>query len=80
LLLPLFVTAVAIAEVRERTRSLWPGLAVHAAFNATTLAAVFSGATPEGKPPPIPLLPAAIGCALVLALIGAVRNESRRQR
>lgn len=76
LLLPLFVTAIAIAEVRERTRSIWPGLAVHAAFNATTLAAVFGGATPEGKPPPIPLLPAAVGCALTLALLLAFRRES----
>ena len=76
LLVPLFVAALAIGEVRERTGSIWPGFAVHAAFNATTLAAVFSGATPEGKPPPIPMLPAVFGCAVALSLLAAVRRET----
>ncbi len=80
LLAPLFVAALAIAEVRERTGSIWPGLAVHAAFNATTLAAVFSGAAPDGKPPPIPVLPAVLGCALTLALLFAIRADSVHDR
>jgi membrane protease YdiL (CAAX protease family) len=80
LFLPLFVTALAIGDVRERTGSIWPGMALHAAFNATTLLAVFQGDTPDGKSPQMPFLMAFIGCtgtALLLALARRLALSSR---
>ncbi|MES1174282.1 MAG: CPBP family intramembrane glutamic endopeptidase [Myxococcales bacterium] len=74
LLLPLLVAAFAIADVREHTGSIWPGLALHAAFNGATLAIVFAGDAPAGKPPPMPALFALSGCALSFALLVLVRT------
>jgi membrane protease YdiL (CAAX protease family) len=37
----LFAVALVLGEVRRRARSIWPGVALHAAFNATTLLFVF---------------------------------------
>lgn len=68
LLVPLFVTALVIGEVREQSGSIWPGIALHGAFNAATLSAVFAGAAPAGKPPPIPAYFAISSC-LVCALL-----------
>ncbi|MEP7051943.1 MAG: type II CAAX endopeptidase family protein [Pseudomonadota bacterium] len=74
LFLPLLFAAAVLGYVREYTRSVWPGLALHAAFNATTLQLVFSGATPDGKTPDIPLYAAVTGCALSVILLGVVRR------
>jgi sodium transport system permease protein len=38
---PLFVVALVLGELRRRGGSVWPGIALHAAFNATTLLYVF---------------------------------------
>jgi len=71
-LLPaLFLVALVIGQVREHSGSVWPGLALHAAFNSATLAVVFCGGAPGGKPPDMPVLFAISGCA-VSALLWAV--------
>jgi membrane protease YdiL (CAAX protease family) len=80
LFVPLLVAAFALGEVRESTGSVLPGIALHAAFNAATLAVVFSGSAPQGKPPPMPLLVAVFGCvgsALLLALVRRLALSSR---
>jgi membrane protease YdiL (CAAX protease family) len=87
LLLPLLLAAFVIGDVREHTGSIWPGLALHAAFNSATLAVVFAGAAPSGKPPPMPAFFAISGCAIcfglfvlvrTLALSSAVAQNARR--
>lgn len=76
LLLPLFVVALAIGDVREHSGSIWPGFALHAAFNSATLAVVFSGSVPSGKPAPMPPAFAVLGCALSAALLLLARRLS----
>jgi membrane protease YdiL (CAAX protease family) len=76
LFFPLLIAAWALGEVREQSGSLWPGLALHAAFNASTLSFVFAGAAPSGKPPDFPLFAAISGCALTILLLGLVRRLS----
>lgn len=73
LLFPLFVAALVIGAVRELSGSIWPGLAVHAAFNSATLAVVFVGKAPLGKPAPLPASLAVSGCALTIGLFVWVR-------
>jgi membrane protease YdiL (CAAX protease family) len=46
----LFVVAVVLGELRRRASSVWPGIALHAAFNATTLLVVFVTRPAEIKP------------------------------
>ncbi len=77
LFLPLMIAAVVLSQVREYTHSIWPGLALHAAFNATTLQLVFAGATPDGKSPEIPLFAAVTGCVLSVLLFRVVRRLAR---
>ncbi|RYZ05736.1 MAG: CPBP family intramembrane metalloprotease [Myxococcales bacterium] len=47
---PLFVVALVLGELRRRAASVWPGIALHAAFNATTLLFVFITRPSEVKP------------------------------
>src|SRR6185369_5145932 len=68
LLLPLLPAAWLMAEVRERSGSIWPSLALHAAFNSLTLFSVFSGLVPNGKPPPVPPAIALFGCLAAASL------------
>ena len=63
-----------LGYVREYTPSIWPGLALHAAFNATTLQLVFTGATPQGKAPDIPMFAAVTGCVLSVLLFRVVKR------
>jgi membrane protease YdiL (CAAX protease family) len=74
LLLPLLPAAWLMAEVRERTRSIWPGLALHAGFNSLTLLGVFCGLTPGGKPPPMPAGLAVLGCLAAVGLFRLVQH------
>ncbi len=74
LFLPLLVAAFVIGEVRASSGSLWPGLLLHAAFNAATLAVVFSGGAPAGKTPPMPAFLAISGCASSAGLFVLVRT------
>src|SRR6478609_2051923 len=74
LLLPLLPAAWLMAEMRERTRSIWPGLALHAGFNSLTLIGVFCGLTPNGKPPPIPPALALLSCLAAVSLFRLTRS------
>jgi membrane protease YdiL (CAAX protease family) len=80
LFLPLFVTALALGEARELSGSIWPGIALHGAFNAATLAVVFAGAAPAGKPPPIPVFGAIFGCAASALLFWLLRTLALSSR
>ena len=77
LLLPLYLAAWVIGEVREQSGSVWPGIALHAAFNAATLSVVFSGAMKAGKAPEMPPIFAIFGCLLAVSLLVLVRSLSQ---
>lgn len=64
---PLFVVALVLGELRRRGGSVWPSVALHAAFNATTLLFVFITRPTEVKPQE---------SSLPLALMGAVLTVS----
>jgi hypothetical protein len=74
LLVPLLPAAWSMAEMRERTQSIWPGLALHTGFNSLTLVGVFCGLTPHGKPPPIPPALALLSCLVALSLFRLVQR------
>jgi membrane protease YdiL (CAAX protease family) len=74
LFLPLLPAAWLMAEVRERSQSIWPGLALHAGFNSLTLLGVFFGLTPSGKSPPMPPALALLGCLVALGLFRWVQR------
>lgn len=74
LLLPLLPAAWLMAEVREQSGSLWPGLALHAGFNSLTLLGVFSGLVPDGKPPPIQPWLALLACLAAASLFRLIRR------
>jgi membrane protease YdiL (CAAX protease family) len=74
LLLPLLPAAWLMAEVRERTHSIWPSLALHTGFNSLTLLGVFSGVTPSGKPPPVPPALALLGCLAAASLFRLIQR------
>jgi len=74
LFLPLLPAAWLMGEVRERTGSIWPGLALHAGFNSLTLLGVFCGLTPKGKSPPIPPELALLGCLAAYGLFRLVQR------
>jgi len=74
LLLPLFLTALAIGYVREVSGSVWPGVFLHTAFNAVTLAQAFHGELPGGHSPKVPLFTAISGCVLSVVLLSVVRR------
>jgi hypothetical protein len=79
LFLPLLVAAAVLGQVREQSGSIWPGLALHAAFNASTLSFVFAGAASTGKPPDFPPFAAISGCALSLLLSLLVGRLTARE-
>jgi len=74
MLVPLLPAAWFMAEVRERSGSIWPGLALHAGFNSLTLLGVFSGLVPTGKPPPVPPTLALLGCLAAASLFRLIRR------
>ncbi len=80
LLLPLAPAAWLMAEVRERSGSIWPGLALHAGFNSLTLLGVFSGLVPSGKPPPVPPSIALLGCLAAAALFRLIQRIAADSR
>jgi len=80
LLVPLLPAAWFMAEVRERSRSIWPGLALHTGFNSLTLMGVFSGLAPAGKPPPVPLPIALLACVAAASLFLQIRSNTAADR
>jgi membrane protease YdiL (CAAX protease family) len=66
----LFVVALVLGELRRHARSIWPGIALHAAFNATTLLFVFVTRPASVNPQEGSWQLAAIG--LVLTVSGVV--------
>ena len=80
LLLPLLPAAWLMAEVRERSRSIWPGLALHAGFNSLTLLGVFYGLVPTGKAPPIPPFIALLACLFAAALFREIMRMTADSR
>jgi membrane protease YdiL (CAAX protease family) len=63
----LFVVAVVLGELRRRASSVWPGIVLHAAFNATTLLVVFITRPAEIKPQEGSWPLAAMGTVLVVS-------------
>ncbi len=61
---PLLLVALVLGELRRRGGSIWPGVALHAAFNAATLLFVFVAKPVDVKPQGGSWLLAAIGAAL----------------
>ena len=53
---PLLLVAAALSHLRYLSGSLWPGFALHASFNGTTLLAVFSGKAPQTPAPEMSLM------------------------
>ncbi|HYQ31325.1 MAG TPA: CPBP family intramembrane glutamic endopeptidase [Polyangiaceae bacterium] len=80
LLLPLLPAAWVMAEVREHSGSIWPGLALHSGFNSLTLLGVFSGLSPTGKAPPVPPLLAFLACLCAAALFRLIRLIAAERR
>lgn len=74
LLLPLLPAAWLMGELRERSGSIWPSLALHTGFNSLTLFGVFAGLTPNGKPPPMPLWVAFLACVAAAGLFRIIRR------
>jgi membrane protease YdiL (CAAX protease family) len=74
LLLPLLPAAWLMAEVRERSASIWPGLALHTGFNSLTLLGVFSGLVPDGKPPPVEPWVALLACLAAASLFRLIQR------
>jgi membrane protease YdiL (CAAX protease family) len=62
----LFVLALVLGVLRRQSRSIWPGVALHAAFNAITLLHVFIKRPTEPEVPNIPWQVAAGMTALSL--------------
>jgi len=61
---PLLVVALTLGTLRSFGGSIWPGVALHAAFNAATLSFVFMNRPVEVKPEEGSWPLAAIGCLL----------------
>lgn len=64
---PLFVVALVLGELRRRGASVWPAVALHAAFNATTLLFVFITRPTEVKPEEGSWPLALMGCVLTVS-------------
>lgn len=72
---PLLLVAVVLGELRRRGRSIWAGVALHAAFNAATLLFVFVTRPVEIKPEASSWQAGAVGavlCGLGVWLFGRV--------
>jgi len=75
---PLLLVALVLGELRRRGRSIWAGVALHAAFNATTLLSVFVTHPSELKPESSPWQQAVLGgalCGLGVWLFGRVSGR-----
>jgi membrane protease YdiL (CAAX protease family) len=77
---PLLLVALVLAELRQLGGSIWPGVALHAAFNAATLLMVFVERPVEIKPQAGSWLLALMGGLLTLGGVWLfARVAGRRQ-
>jgi membrane protease YdiL (CAAX protease family) len=76
---PLFCVALILGEVRRRSGSIWSGVALHAAFNATTLLFLFMARPADVKPQEGSWQLAAIGCALCVTGVWLFGRVSGRR-
>jgi membrane protease YdiL (CAAX protease family) len=77
---PLLVVALVLGELRRLAGSIWPGVALHAAFNATTLLIVFVQRPVEIEPQAGSWLLAGIGSVLTLGAVWLFARVSARRR
>ncbi len=76
---PLLLVALVLSELRRQSRSLWPGFALHAAFNATTLVTVFATRPVEPTAPSLVWPLSLAGTALCLAGLWVFGRVSRKR-
>jgi membrane protease YdiL (CAAX protease family) len=77
---PLLLVAWVMGELRRKSASLWPGLALHVAFNATTLLAVFVTRPVRPEPPVLHVPGALLGTVLVIAGLYAFSRAASARR
>lgn len=75
---PLLLIALVLGELRRSALSIWPGVALHASFNATTLLVVFVTRPVEVKPQASSALLSLFGLALCGAGVWLFGRVSRR--
>jgi membrane protease YdiL (CAAX protease family) len=76
---PLLLVALVLAELRRASGSIWPGFALHAVFNATTLASVFATRPSELTAPTISWVLGSAGTLLTLAGIWVFGRVSMKR-
>jgi uncharacterized protein len=76
---PLFLVALVLGELRRQGGSIWPGVALHAAFNAATLLFVFITRPVEVKPQGGSWQVSSLGCLLCIAGVWVFGRVSNRR-
>jgi len=76
---PLLLVALLLSELRRHSGSVWPGFALHAAFNATTLASVFATRPTELAPPSLSWPLGAAGGVLCAAGVWVFARVSQKR-
>jgi membrane protease YdiL (CAAX protease family) len=76
---PLFLIALVLGELRRLGGSIWPGVALHAAFNAATLLFVFITRPVDVKPQGGSWQLASIGCVLCMLGVWVFGRVSGRR-
>ena len=77
---PLLLVALVLGQLRKLAGSIWPGVALHAAFNATTLLIVFGKRPTELQPQAGSWLLALIGGLLTLGGVWLFERVSARRK
>lgn len=76
---PLLLIALVLGELRRSALSIWPGVALHASFNATTLLVVFVTRPVDVKPQAVSIPLSLFGFALCVAGVWLFGRVSRRR-
>lgn len=77
---PLLMVALVLGELRRQAGSIWPGVALHAAFNATTLLIVFVQRPTQIQPQAGSWLLALLGGALTLGGVWLFARVAGRRK
>jgi len=77
---PLLLVALVLGRLRQQAGSIWPGVGLHAAFNATTLLTVFVQRPVEIKPQAGSWLLGLIGGALTVGGVWLFERIAARRR